>query len=357
MCLLATLTLATTGCGDDGGDAAAGAGPTSTVAGLTPEERSRKLTEQAKGEQGPLRLYTSIEEEIAKELVEAFERDTGVQVDLFRAKSEQVLERILKEAKADVDGADVVETNGPGLVALSRAGALAPYPVADPGRLADGAGHEDWVTTRFNVFTVSRNTKAVPDAERPRSFEDLADPRWKGRLAMEADDFDWYLTLREHWMQREGLSEDEADARFEAIARNSRVVEGHPFIDELVAAGEFDVAVSNYSYSVELTAGKGAPVAWKPPVAPLVARPNGLAVVKQARRPAKAMLFGDWLLDRGQEVLVERGLDPVRRDLAEDPGVEVVRVDVEDVVDRQDEAVNGYRKILRNAGKGPEEEG
>jgi iron(III) transport system substrate-binding protein len=304
---------------------------------------------------GALRLYTSLEEELARKVVAAYERDTGMQVDLFRAKSAQVAERVAKETKAGVDGADVVETNGPELTLLSQADALdADEP--DMSKLVDGVNHQTWTTTRFNLFTVSRNTKAVSDAERPKSLTDLTATRWKGRLAMEGQDYDWYLTLRDHWMKSEGLSVDEADARFEGIARNARVVDGHSFMDELVAAGEFDIGVSDYSYTVETTAAHGAPVAWEPPIAPLISRANGVAVVRGSKRPAAARKFITWLLDDGQEVLRRYGMQVARRDLVYDPGVEVVDVDIEDYVERREEAMVGYENVLKQAGKGPEEE-
>jgi len=346
------------GCADED-EAPGGGGATPDVleeiSELSGADRERALEERGREERGALRLYTSLEEDVAAAVGRAFERDTGIKVEVFRGKSEEVLERVSKEVRAGVDGADVVETGGPGLVVLDREDLLLPYdsPVAE--ELAEDADRGDWTVTRLNVFVASRNTRRVSEDEAPPNHEALADARWRGRLVMEADDSDWYLALRDHWMRSEDLSREEADARFEAIARNARVVEGHSLMDELLASGEFDVAVSDFSYLADGARRKGAPVAWRPPTAPVVSRPNGVALVRGAKRPARAARFVDWLLGPGQDVLAQAGIDAVRRDLVRDPGVEVVEIDPEDFVERQDEAADAYRRILRLAGKGPED--
>ena len=340
------------GCGD-GSDAGPAIGDVSKLHGAA---RADELTRLAKAERGKLRLYTTLDERILGDVVERFTADTGIAVALYRAKSEALLERVARESRADVDGADVVEANGAGLRILDRDGALAPFDPDAPETLVDGADRGGWVVSRSQWFVVSRNTDAVKADERPRSVADLADPRWKGRLALEAGDWDWYVTLREHWMKTEGLSGAEADRRFEAIARNARVVDGHGFQSQLVGSGEFDVATADYAYVVEAVRAAGAPIAWKPAAGPIVSRDNGVAIPRQARRPAKALLFADWVLGPGQQVLARLGVAPARRDLLAAPGVEVLEID-DAILDRQKEASRAYRRITRLAGKGPAEEG
>jgi iron(III) transport system substrate-binding protein len=350
--LLLTVLASLAGCG---GDERAGQGRVSATAtaveNLRGSERQRALAERARAEPGPLRLYTSLEEDVAKVVGAAFERASGVRVEVFRAKSEELLERVSKEHRAGVAGADVVDTGGPGLVVLDRQGTLAPYDAPGRAQLVPGSRHAGWTVDRFNLFVVSWNTERVAPAQRPRRHADLAAPQWRGRVAMEADDVDWYFGLREHWMRSEGLTAAAAADRFRRIARNSRVVEGHALMDELVGAGEFDAAVSDYSYVVKRAARQGAPVGWRPAVAPVLARPNGIAVVRSTRRPAKALLFVDWLLGPGQEVLAREDVDPARRDLATRPGVPTVPIDPVRFVDGQEEAAEEYGRITRLAGR------
>jgi iron(III) transport system substrate-binding protein len=351
--LLALLLAA--GCGDGAPAGGTQAPAIAEVARLHGDERADELARLAKAERGKLRLYTTLDERIVGDVLERFTADTGIAVTLYRTKSEELLERVAREARADVDGADVVEANGAGLRSLDRAGVLTPIAPDDPDALVDGADRGGWVVSRSQWFVVSRNTKAVAAGERPRSVAELADRRWKGRIALEAGDWDWYVTLREHWMRTEGLTGDEADERFEAIARNARVVDGHGFQSQLVSSGEFDVAAADYAYVVEAVRKAGGPIAWEPPAGPIVSRDNGVAIPRRARRPAKALMFADWLLGPGQRVLARLGVAPARRDLLTTPGVPVLEID-DAILGRQREASRVYRRITRLAGKGPAEE-
>jgi iron(III) transport system substrate-binding protein len=287
-------------------------------------------------------------------VIEAFEDAFGIDVALYRATSETVLARLTQEADAGFHGADVVESSGLEMVNLASEGILVPYDspsLADvvPEALADG-----YTASRFNTFVVSWNTDLVPAGEEPKSWEELADPKWKGRLAIEASDVDWYKTLWEYWVAN-GKSEAEADALFEGIAANSLVIEGHTVMAELMAAGEVDVGV-NYLHIVENVAAEGAPLAWQPAVQPVFPRANGVGLVRGAEHPAAALLFYDWLLSEGQEVLQAVNTTPVRKDLAGAAGLEQVPVDLESLAADQQGWSDRYDELLR-LGQVVEEEG
>jgi hypothetical protein len=100
------------------------------------------------------------------------------------------------------------------------------------------AGRERPLQDRVAAWAPTLETDAVPAAERPRAVADLADSRWKGRLALEAGDWDWYVTLRDHWMKSEGLTGAQADRRFEAIWTPERHFHdfGGPYPNPAVAA-------------------------------------------------------------------------------------------------------------------------
>ncbi len=158
------------------------------------------------------------------------------------------------------------------------------------------------------MFVVSYNTDNVSAAELPDSIEGFADPKWKGRISMEVEDLDWFATLQQH-MVSEGMTEQEANDLFRKIAANAKVVKGHTVQAELLAAGQFDVALSTYSHSVEELEQEGAPVTWRTageePIQPLVTRPNGIGLMRTATNPAAATLFADFELKEGQEVFAE----------------------------------------------------
>jgi iron(III) transport system substrate-binding protein len=92
---------------------------------------------------------------------------------------------------------------------------------------------------------------------------------------------------------------------------------------------------------------KGAPVEYLPFTQPVIARPNGIGLMKSAKNPAAAMLFTDWLLEEGQKLLAEDGLTPAIVE-GDDPlkGVEIVPIDVKAMVDNGDKWQKKYDKVV-----------
>lgn len=330
-------------------DSAAGgdglAGVLTEVEGLSADERRAKLIELAE-EEGTVALYTSLNEDIAQELIGAFEDIADVEVQTYRASSETVRTRLIEEGKANVGGADVVETNGPEMVALNTEAVLyGDYSPPNADDLVEGAAQKGWWGDRFNIFTVGWNTSAVPDP--PTTYQDLADPKWDGRFAMELKDADWYFAVYNYLIGDGGLSEEEADELFRGMAEGAAFVKGHSNMREMVVAGQFDLMASDYSYGVQKLVDDGAPIAWQPSVEPLFARPNGVAPVATAPHPAAAVLFTDWLLSDGQEVLKELAIDPVRKDIASTGDADVRTLDLETYLAEQDKWDAKYQDLSR----------
>lgn len=273
-------------------------------AGLTGQARTDKLLADAKEQGGVLDIYTSNTD--IQELVDAFEKTyPDIKVNAFRANGETVVQRILQEAKADKTANDIVDTDSNELRALSEQGVLVPYDGPAKQALRKEAIFKDWTAERFNAFVVGWNTDLVPAGQEPKSFLDLADPKWKGKVSMEVGDWDWYAAMHTYLTDEKGMSAADVDKAFAKIAANSKVAKGHTVQGELLGAGQFSVAVSLYSHTVDKAAKKGAPVAWKPAVEPIIMRPNGLALMAKPRHPAAALLWTDWVLTDGQKVIAD----------------------------------------------------
>jgi len=320
------------------------------IAKLSGEQRRNRLVELAQQE-GTLDLYTSMTSDVAEAVSEAFSDAFDIEVNVYRAGSETVLQRILQEQSAGFQGNDVVETNATELFALNAEGVLAAYEGERRQMVPEAGRFEGWTATRFNLFAPSWNTNLVPAGERPTSWEDLADPKWDGKLSMELSDYDWYLTLYGYWKQQ-GKSDQEIDKLFADMASGAKVVRGHTVQGELLSAGQFALVASNYSYIVERAKRNGAPVDYLPFVEPVIARPNGFGLMKTARHPAAAMLFADWLLEEGQKVIVDEGLTPAIVE-GDDPlkDVEIIPVDVKALVEQGDEWSKRYEALLAGAEK------
>lgn len=276
------------------------------LAALTGAERQKRLAEGAKKE-GVVSIYTSMPLDDMAALTSAFEAKYGVKAKVWRSGSEKILQRGLLEAKANRFEVDVFETNSPETEVLSREKVLiagnSPYlneliPQAIPS-------HKEWIATRLNIFTCAYNTKLVKKEELPKTYQDLLDPKWKGKLSVEADDSDW---LAETVMK---MGEEKGIALFREIARKNAVSvrKGHTLLSNLVASGEVPMALTVYNYKIEQMKNAGAPVDWFA-LDPTIARPNANGVARNAPHPHAALLFQDFELTEGQVILGKRDFIP-----------------------------------------------
>ncbi|MFZ5850209.1 MAG: ABC transporter substrate-binding protein [Actinomycetota bacterium] len=299
--------------------ATAGGGLYAPYAGLTGTARTQKLLADAKAEGGVLDIYTS-NTDIDK-LTGAFQKAyPDIKVNAFRANSETVLQRVLQESQANRTQNDVVDTNDGELRAMNDQGLLTGYTGPALAGLRDAAKQfKGWTAERFNAFVVGWNTKLVPAGQEPKTFTELADPKWKGKLSLEVGDWDWYASLYTYLTQEQKMSPADVDQVFKDIVANAKVAKGHTVQGELLGAGQFSVALSLYSHTVDKAAAKGAPVAWKPAVQPVILRPNGVGLMTKARHPAAALLWLDWVLGDGQQVIAASERIPAAKQV---PGLE-----------------------------------
>ena len=273
-------------------------------------DRQQKLVAGAKKE-GELTLYTSAQTDDIGAVAKAFEAKYGIKVNLWRAGSEKVMQRAVVEARGGRHAVDVIETNGPELEMLHREQILQAVKSPHLADLSPAAvrPHGEWVGTRLNVFVLAYNTKLVRKEELPKSFADLAHPRWKGRLGIEADDQDWLAgTLAQ-------LGEAKGTQIFRDIVRTNGVSvrRGHTLLTQLVVSGEIPLALTVYNYKAEQFKGQGAPIDWFS-IGKAVARPNGVAVARRAPHPHAAVLFYDFEIgEEGQAILAKRDFVPTNR--------------------------------------------
>jgi iron(III) transport system substrate-binding protein len=273
-------------------------------------DRLQKLVEGAKKE-GELTIYTSAPTDDMKVLADAFEKKYGVKAKVWRSSSEKVLQRGVTEARANRFEADVYETNGPEMEALVREKILTPVHSQVLNDLIPEAKfpHQSWVGARLNIFAFAYNTNAVKKADLPKSYEALLDPKWKGKLGIEAEDADWFLAINQQ------LGEQKAQKLFrDIVAKNGiSVRKGHTLLTNLVASGEVPLALTVYNYKAEQLKNKGAPIDWFV-IPPAIARANGVGVAAKSPHPHAALLWFEFeLSEEGQKVLFERDFIPTSR--------------------------------------------
>lgn len=309
-------------------------GLVASLNGLSLPAREAKLLDLAKKEGGTLELYTSLSSLIVKNLVKEFEKSyPGIKVNLYRAGSETLTQRILSETSAGVPGPDVIETNGTEMFFFQRkANVLVPYRQSPYAMQVPAQYRFDTFTAaRLEAFVTAWNTNLLPSGQQPKSFTDLANPRFAGKLSMEPGDIDWFAGMYTYLEKKQlatlkkpttaaGRTEQLARVRrnldrvFTNIAKNSQVTSGHTTQATLLAAGQFAVVVSAHAQSVEQLQAKRAPVTFGPPFAnPVLIRPQAMGIAYRLRHPATALLFYDWMLSpNGQQVLKDNGSEPSR---------------------------------------------
>jgi iron(III) transport system substrate-binding protein len=273
-------------------------------------EHTANLIESARKERRVV-WYTSLNLTESKVLFDAFQKKYPfIQPETFRATAETTLNRILTETRAGRWEFDAV--------GISQVGTLAHYKVLAPyvspeaaayiSEFKDPAGY--WNGYSSNYYTLGYNTKLVAPKEAPRSWEDMLDPHWKGKISIDREEYAWYAALHEAW------GKDKTHRFMEALARqNIQWRKGPVLIAQLMAAGEFPIGVV-YVHRIEEMKKNGAPVEWTHTLDPIVVGVNGIALSAKPKNPSAARLFIDFLLSReGQEIIRARGRIPARSDV------------------------------------------
>jgi iron(III) transport system substrate-binding protein len=272
------------------------------IAAYQGPDRDKRLIEGARKE-GELMLYASIPVADIAVLTEAFTKKYGIKVKAWRGDSEAVLQRVLNEAKARRYEVGVLFTSSSALEPLSREKLLTAVKSPLLAELIPEsiAHHREWASVYLNTFVQAYNTNLVSKDELPKSYRDLLHPRWKGRLAVEAEDFDWFAQIVL------GLGEAQGLKLFRDIVASNglSVRRGHSVLNNLIVAGEIPMGLSAYGFLAEQAKLKGAPIDWFI-IPPLLARPTAAGVSRHAPQPHAAVLFYDFLIGDAQPILASR---------------------------------------------------
>jgi iron(III) transport system substrate-binding protein len=313
------------------------------LAAYSGPDRLEKLVAASKKE-AAVTVYTSAPFDDVAALAAAFERKYGVKVRSWRASSESIVQRATVEARGGRFDADVLETGAIAMESLQRERLLQEIRTPALAELVAAAirPHREWVGTRINIFAAAYNTGLVSAGELPRSYHDLLDRRWRGKLGVESDDSDWFGAVVGALGEEAGLK------LFRAIvARNGvSVRKGHTLLANLVASGEVPLALTAYAYKVEQVKKSGAPIDWYV-IPPGVARFEGAGVARRAPHPASAVLFLEFMLTDGQDILGERNFFPAgRKGRALPAGVSLTFVDPAKGLEEDRKWSRLYREII-----------
>jgi iron(III) transport system substrate-binding protein len=256
--------------------------------------------------EGKVVWYTSLALPSAEKVARLFEAAyPGVKVEVHRTGSERILSRVMQELQANIKNADVVHTSDAGhFVLLKNKNLLMKH--TPPGVEGFPAGFKDkdgfYYGLRATVSVIAYNTKAVPAAEAPRSWKDLLDPKWKGKMVTAHPGYSGVIST--HVL---ALVNQYGWDYFKQLAQN-RLMLVQSAVDPsgVVASGERAVAVDGGEYTFYQSKKKGNPleIVYPKEGVPLIVSPT--AITSFAPHPNAAKLFTDFSFSREvQQVMAD----------------------------------------------------
>jgi iron(III) transport system substrate-binding protein len=272
-------------------------------------DRNERITAAAKKE-GTLNLYTSIAQTDTDAIVSDFEKKYGIKVTVWRASTEEVLQRSVQEAKAGKNNFDVVHISGPQMEAMHREKLLQAVNSPYMKDLIEGSTppHKEWTSTLLSVFVQAYNTNKVKKEDLPKTYQDLLNPKWKGMLGIEVSDIDWF------GINVKNMGGDKGIQYFKDLVKttNISVRKGHSLLNNLIVSGEVPLGLTVYNYMPEQAKQKGAPIDWFV-IEPALARTNGVGVSGKAPHPNAAVLFYDYMISDAQKLLLDLNYVPASK--------------------------------------------
>ena len=275
-----------------------------------------KIIEAAKKE-GTVSYYTTMTLSQSKKVVDKFqEKYPFIKPELFRGGGDEVLNRILNEARGGLNAWDVVSTRGDSVLTLRDAKLITPYRSPESKfidrDMVDDEGY--WTAYYVNPYVLGYNTKLVKKDEVPKTYEELLDPKWKGKkISIDDSAYGFLAGLIHAW------GKEKAVEYFKKLAAQEPVPQrGNTNRVQLTMAGEYPLIIA-YAPTIQRETSKGHPMDWVP-LEPVPVQVNPMMLAAKAPHPNAGKLFIDFLLSKeGQKMLVGFRRIPVREDVEPDP--------------------------------------
>jgi len=273
----------------------------------------QRLIDAARKEGAVVWYSGLIVNQVVRPVADGFEKKyPGIKVQASRLTSSEAALKIMNEARAGKQQADVFD--GSALVfRLTAAGVVEPYKPEAAKDFPAGSKEANGLWTALNtyVMTPAINTELVPDKEAPKTFADLLDPKWRGRIAWTNDPTTagppgFIANVLTFMGQQPGMEylRRLAQQQIVNVPAAQRVV-----LDQVIA-GQYPLALMTFDNHSVISADAGAPVRWLK-MEPAVELPNPAGLVRNAPHPNAAKLLLEYMLSpEGQAVFREANYIP-----------------------------------------------
>jgi iron(III) transport system substrate-binding protein len=311
-------------------------------------DHTKRLIEGSKKE-GKLVWYTALSIQDAEVLTKRFEQAYPfIKIETLRLVTDALLTKILTETKAGVYNADVIEIPGIAGNILKKEGLfdkyVSPESKAYPASMKDSGG--TWTSFFIHTLVLVYNTQLVKKEDLPRTYEELINPKWQGKIVLRDEDFETFGMMLKVMGREKGMNFLRRLGAQGVDLRNSftLAVQG-------VASGEIALGMNLYGTHTEEFKKRGAPVDWVP-MEFVLTTVEPLAVSARSPHPNAARLFVDFLLSKeAQTIMRDRSRISSRPDVPPDPpeltrGLKLIPTDLS-LADQANDLAKEFRAIFK----------
>ncbi len=303
--------------------------------------------------EGSVRWYTSTPIEAAQSIANLFEKDTGIKVELFRSGGSAVLSRFMQELNAGTREADVVTTSDPAAAAtLAKRGVFVAFKPVNfdkvPAEVKDKDGY--WIAQRLNLLAIAVRGDKVKPADRPKTWSDLVDPKYKGLEVMPDPSFTSLQLVAVGT-----LSKALGWGFYEKLRKNDiMIVQGHQQVEDMVKRGERPIAAEELDSYAAHDRKAGQDIVSMFPTEGVFAIASPTAIVKGGPHPAAAKVFAQFMIsDAVQNTFPQKGIYAARVDVPPPPGspklssLKLMAIDFADLAQREGEIKSHFNEIFQ----------
>jgi iron(III) transport system substrate-binding protein len=267
-------------------------------------------------EEKTLVYYSTADIRDGTAMVHAFQRKYPfIEPKLFRLGSVQVVVKVLQEHRGGVHLFDVLSATSFQFYEIFKEDLFQKYDSLERRAFLDDFKDKEgfWVSAYHNASVMAYNTSLLKASELPKSYDDLLEPKWKGKMLMDNRDTEWYASMIQVLGREKALRLMRGLAKQDLSFRNGRTL-----ITQVLASGEAPLAVNNYDHLVQSAKKRGAPLE-SIPAHPVISRVTPIALSKYAPHPNVGKLFIDFSLsEEGQKILRSFGRSSARKGIEPD---------------------------------------
>ena len=273
----------------------------------------RQILEEGAKKEGRLTLYTTGTQ--AKSIVKAFEKKYPyIKAEVWRVSTRELIAKIIEEYRARKTLSDAIGNIDLSAVVLKEAGLLQPFYSPEVAQIEEGAfdnapGGGVFSAGHFQSGRgIGYNTKLIKRDELPKTYQDLLNPKWKGKLPIASEGgVVWMGCLLATYGEEFVRKMSEQDFIVQMVSARA--------LNDMIVAGEYLFSPTISDSHVAASKKGGAPVDWIP-LEPVACNLGQISIHKDSPHPHAAMLFIDFDLSKEAGAIYRaQGYNSPRKDV------------------------------------------